>query len=341
MAFRLGAENAAAFDICAACAGFSYGVALANDIIRGGSADYVLVVGVEKLSDMVDPNDRGTAFIFGDGAGAVVIGPSDTPGIGPVVWGADGSQSDAITQDAPWDVLRDDPEHEFPSLSMNGQQVFRWAVFEMAQVAQQALDGGRHHGGRPRRLHPPPGQHADHRRDGEEARPSRHVAVARDIVRHRQHIGGLDPARHGSRCSRAARRAAATLALLIGFGAGLSYAAQVVIAAIAQHHDLHAPPERGHRADRDRTPRRRNSPWPTEQEILAGLAEIVNEVAGVPAADVQLDKSFIDDLDIDSLSMVEVVVAAEEKFDVKIPDDDVKDLSTVGDAVRYIAKAGA
>ena len=79
----------------------------------------------------------------------------------------------------------------------------------------------------------------------------------------------------------------------------------------------------------------------TEQEILSGLAEIVNEVAGVPAADVQLDKSFIDDLDIDSLSMVEVVVAAEEKFDVKIPDDDVKDLSTVGDAVAYIAKAGA
>ena len=79
----------------------------------------------------------------------------------------------------------------------------------------------------------------------------------------------------------------------------------------------------------------------TEQEILSGLAEIVNEVAGVPTADVQLDKSFIDDLDVDSLSMVEVVVAAEEKFDVKIPDDDVKDLSTVGDAVSYIAKAGA
>ena len=71
----------------------------------------------------------------------------------------------------------------------------------------------------------------------------------------------------------------------------------------------------------------------TEQEILSGLAEIVNEVAGVPADDVQLDKSFIDDLDIDSLSMVEVVVAAEEKFDVKIPDDDVKNLKTVGDAV--------
>ena len=64
----------------------------------------------------------------------------------------------------------------------------------------------------------------------------------------------------------------------------------------------------------------------TEQEIRAGLAEIVNEVAGIAADDVQLDKSFIDDLDVDSLSMVEVVVAAEEKFGVKIPDDDVKNL---------------
>jgi acyl carrier protein len=76
----------------------------------------------------------------------------------------------------------------------------------------------------------------------------------------------------------------------------------------------------------------------TDQEILTGLAEIVNEVAGVPSENVQLDKSFIDDLDVDSLSMVEVVVAAEEKFDVKIPDDDVKNLKTVGDAVSYIQK---
>ena len=78
----------------------------------------------------------------------------------------------------------------------------------------------------------------------------------------------------------------------------------------------------------------------TQQEIHSGLAEIVNEVAGVPADDVQLDKSFVDDLDIDSLSMVEVVVAAEERFNVKIPDDDVKSLRTVGDAVSYIEKAG-
>jgi acyl carrier protein len=79
----------------------------------------------------------------------------------------------------------------------------------------------------------------------------------------------------------------------------------------------------------------------SQQEIQSGLAEIVNEVAGVPADDVKMDKSFVDDLDIDSLSMVEVVVAAEEKFGVKIPDDDVKNLRTVGDAVSYIERAGA
>jgi acyl carrier protein len=77
----------------------------------------------------------------------------------------------------------------------------------------------------------------------------------------------------------------------------------------------------------------------SQEEILAGLTEIVNEVAGIPADDVQLDKSFTDDLDIDSLSMVEVVVAAEERFEVKIPDEDVKNLATVGDAVDYIKKA--
>jgi len=75
------------------------------------------------------------------------------------------------------------------------------------------------------------------------------------------------------------------------------------------------------------------------EEIRTDLADIVNEVAGVPADDVQMDKSFVDDLDVDSLSMVEVVVAAEEKFDVKIPDDEVKNLKTVGDAVAFIERA--
>jgi acyl carrier protein len=77
------------------------------------------------------------------------------------------------------------------------------------------------------------------------------------------------------------------------------------------------------------------------EDIRSGLAEIVNEIAGIPVDDIQLEKSFTDDLDVDSLSMVEVVVAAEERFGVQIPDDDVKQLKTVGDAVAYIERAVA
>ena len=227
-AFRLGAVNAAAFDLSAACAGFAHGLALANDMIRGGSSSYVLVVGVEKLSDMVDPYDRGSAFIFGDGAGAVVIGPSDTPGIGPVVWGADGGQADAITQNAPWQVLRDEPGHAFPTLAMNGQQVFRWAVFSMTPVCQLALDKA---GVTVDQLDAFIPHQANLRIV--EAMVKKlgvpgHVAVARDIVDTGNTSAASIPlamqrmlddgdAPHGG------------LALMIGFGAGLSYAAQVVV----------------------------------------------------------------------------------------------------------------
>lgn len=78
----------------------------------------------------------------------------------------------------------------------------------------------------------------------------------------------------------------------------------------------------------------------SQQEILAGLAQIVNEIAGVPVGDITLDKSFVDDLDVDSLSMVEIATAAEDQFGVRIPDEDLKDLKTVGDAVSFIEKAG-
>ena len=78
----------------------------------------------------------------------------------------------------------------------------------------------------------------------------------------------------------------------------------------------------------------------TQQDILNGLAMIVNEIAGVPVGDVKPEKNFIDDLDVDSLAMVEIATAAEDHFGVRIPDDDLKDLRTVGDAVSYIEKAG-
>ena len=79
----------------------------------------------------------------------------------------------------------------------------------------------------------------------------------------------------------------------------------------------------------------------SETEILQGLAEIINEETGIPVSDVALDKTFTDDLDIDSLSMMTIVVNAEDRFDVKIPDEEVKNLRTVGDAVAFIQRAGA
>ena len=79
----------------------------------------------------------------------------------------------------------------------------------------------------------------------------------------------------------------------------------------------------------------------SDTDVLAGLAEIVNEITGISTDEVQMDKSFSDDLDVDSLSMVEIATAAEDKFDVRIPDDELKNLKTVGDAVTFIVKAGA
>ncbi len=110
----IGARGAPALDFAAACAGFCYGVGMAADIIRGGSAKYILVIGVERLTDVVNEHDRGTAFLFADGAGAVVIGPSDTPGIGPIVWGGDGSQKDAITMTASLNDFRDGLSSRLP-----------------------------------------------------------------------------------------------------------------------------------------------------------------------------------------------------------------------------------
>jgi acyl carrier protein len=78
----------------------------------------------------------------------------------------------------------------------------------------------------------------------------------------------------------------------------------------------------------------------TEQDILAGLGEIIDEIAGVPADQVTPDKNFVEDLDIDSLSMVEIAVAAQDKFGVEIPDDQLKNLKTVQDVVLFVQRSG-
>jgi 3-oxoacyl-[acyl-carrier-protein] synthase III len=139
VADRVGANPAAAYDENAACAGFSYGVTQADALIRSGAAHYALVIGAEKLSDLVDPGDRSISFLLGDGAGAVVIGPSETPGIAAPVWGSDGSKADAVGMNGTLTDARDGVI-PWPTLRQDGQVVFRWAVWEMAKVAKQALD---------------------------------------------------------------------------------------------------------------------------------------------------------------------------------------------------------
>lgn len=143
VAVNIGAIKAAAFDLSAACAGFAYGVGLANDLIRGGSAKYALVIGSEKLSDFTNPTDRATAFIFSDGAGAVLIGPSSEPGIGPSAWGSDSDQRDAITMSS-WLDFKNNPAPAntiaWPDIAQEGQRVFRWAVFSVSKVGSKAIE---------------------------------------------------------------------------------------------------------------------------------------------------------------------------------------------------------
>ena len=140
LADTIGATPAAAYDISAACAGYTYGIAQADALVRAGVCRYILVVGAEKLSDFAKPTDRSISFLLGDGAGAAIVGPSDSVGIGPTVWGSDGSKWDAVGMDRPLKEAFDDPDGEFPTLRQDGQTVFRWAVWEMAKVAQQALE---------------------------------------------------------------------------------------------------------------------------------------------------------------------------------------------------------
>jgi 3-oxoacyl-[acyl-carrier-protein] synthase III len=227
IAHELGTDRPAAFDISAACAGFCHGVALASDMVRGGSAKHVLVIGVERLSDITDVYDRGTAFIFADGAGAAVVGPADEPGIGPVVWGSDGEQFDLIRQKEDWrDVLKMD-KPSMPHLVMQGNPVFRWAAFEMAKVAQLTLDRT---GVSVDDLDLFVPHQANMRIIDAMARSIKlpeHVKVARDIAEQGNASAASIPLALDQMIADGEAKSG-DLALLIAFGAGLAYAAQVV-----------------------------------------------------------------------------------------------------------------
>jgi 3-oxoacyl-[acyl-carrier-protein] synthase-3 len=226
LAERLGATPAPAYDVSAACAGYVYGIAQADALIRAGAAEHVLVIGAEKLSDMVDPTDRSISFLLGDGAGAAIVGPADEPGISATVWGSDGSKWDAVGMNATF-TEHVKEGHPWPTLRQDGQTVFRWAVWEMAKVAGRALEAA---GVRAedlaafiphqanmriidelvKQLKLPPGVLVgrDIETTGNTSAASVPLAAHRLLQEHPEISGGL--------------------ALQIGFGAGLVYGAQVV-----------------------------------------------------------------------------------------------------------------
>ncbi|MFJ8809649.1 ketoacyl-ACP synthase III [Streptomyces sp. NPDC102490] len=249
IADRLGTDRAAAFDISAGCAGFGYGLTLAKGMIVEGSAEYVLVIGVERLSDLTDLEDRATAFLFGDGAGAVVVGPSQEPAIGPTVWGSEGDKAETIKQTVPWDrflphlrlrsgggtptgdvselPVDSAGNVKFPAITQEGQAVFRWAVFEMAKVAQQALDAA---GISPDDLDVFIPHQANVRIIDSMVKTLKlpeHVTVARDIRTTGNTSAASIPLAMERLLATGDAKSGDT-ALVIGFGAGLVYAATVV-----------------------------------------------------------------------------------------------------------------
>ncbi|MFN2535935.1 MAG: beta-ketoacyl-ACP synthase III [Pseudonocardiaceae bacterium] len=220
---RIGVRAAAAFDINAACAGFCYGLGIASDMIRAGSARQVLVIGAEKLSDWVDPMDRSTCIIFADGAGAAVVGPvehGERPGIGPIAAGSAGDLVDTI-------VIAD--RHSF--IRQEGQEVYRWAITKIAPVALRALELA---GLAPEDVDVLVPHQANLRIVEAIARRIRAAGARKDMV-------VADDIVHSGNTSSASiplaldhmraegRVRSGDLALLVGFGAGLSYASQAVV----------------------------------------------------------------------------------------------------------------
>jgi 3-oxoacyl-[acyl-carrier-protein] synthase-3 len=219
VARRLGIGAPGAYDLNAACAGFCYALASASDAIRAGSARHVLVIGAEKLSQWVDWTDRSTCIIFADGAGAAVVGPVTDPaesaGIGPVVWGSAGDMADKI-------YVAD--RNSF--IVQEGQAVFRWATTALHPVALQACEAA---GVDPGDLAAFVPHQANLRIVEAIARKinAPQAIVSDDIVT----AGNTSSASIPLALSRMLERgeiSSGSPVLLLGFGAGICYAGQVI-----------------------------------------------------------------------------------------------------------------
>jgi 3-oxoacyl-(acyl-carrier-protein) synthase III len=217
VAYRLGIPRPGAYDLNAGCAGFCYALGVAADSIRTGSARNVLVVGVERLTDVLDQTDRTTAVIFADGAGAAVLGPAEEPGIGPVVWGSDGDQHNAIEIAA-----------GSSTMTMAGQAVYRWATTKLTETLVEAMAQA---GVGPADID----VFAPHQANLRiiESMTKRlgfreDVVVARDIVQAGNTSAASIPLALTA-LMESGEAKSGDLALVLGYGAGLTFAGQVLV----------------------------------------------------------------------------------------------------------------
>ena len=216
VAHRLGIPRPGAFDLNAGCAGFCYALEVASASIRAGSARNALVVGVERLTDVVDKGDRSTAVIFADGAGAAVVGASEEPGIGPVAWGSDGDQFNAIEIAAGTGTM-----------TMAGQAVYRWATTRLTDTLVQAMEAAGVEPGDVDVFAP----HQANLRIVESMTKKlgfrEDVVVARDVVQSGNTSAASVPLALTA-LMESGEAKSGDLALVLGYGAGLTFAGQVL-----------------------------------------------------------------------------------------------------------------
>ncbi|MEU0052660.1 beta-ketoacyl-ACP synthase III [Streptomyces sp. NPDC006309] len=226
VAHALGAHRAGAFDLSAACAGFCHALGVAGDLVSSGGAAHVLVVGAERMTDIVDPEDRTIAFLFADGAGAVVVGPSDEPGIAPAVRGADGSHLGALRMDGEWAGAG--PDRPRPYMRMDGRGVFRWAVSRIVPAGQQAMAQAGVDAARLAAFIPHQANLRMIEVMADRLGLPADVAVATDVRRSGNTSSASIPLAMERLLSEGTARSGDP-ALLVGFGAGLNYAGQVAL----------------------------------------------------------------------------------------------------------------
>ncbi|MBV9594702.1 MAG: ketoacyl-ACP synthase III [Actinobacteria bacterium] len=216
LAWRLGIDAPGAFDINSGCSGFMYALSTASALVQNGSARNALVVASERFSGWLDFQDRSTCIILGDGAGAAVVGPSDDVAMGPIVWGSDGEQFDAVAIDEQTNHFRQE-----------GQAVYRWATSRMAPVALEACERA---GVKPDELAAFVPHQANLRIIEAIAKRlgAAHAVIARDIVTSGNTSAATIPLAL-SRLVEAGEIPSGSPVLLLGFGSGLAYAGQVVL----------------------------------------------------------------------------------------------------------------